>query len=444
MTPEIHAAIFYDAKCWKGICLIFAESYVNQANTPPTSKLASIMDQFKMQAKDIANTFSLITTIVVIPEEYTSNFALKMANAIINLILGDMFSTENVFSMDMLSNEWFQICTNQAQVREYISQVIPHIAPDRNDFGFLVRRVEPVGNGTQFYYGETLFAVSGYTRFITPYDRGDINAKIIPLPVITSIVSHAPVSGYIPFAILVATMLYLRDSMWTEPYKVFAKGKPNLGNLVDAVNRPIQNISEFHQLITTYFDAPYLCLDITEGRYSIPDLAAFGTETKAYASMERFFGRTVYLTLTPDLLKAAAMGNVKYSFVYHNYNGLISGKGNLSDTRYVDLLRMATGFENNSSDIANFKIQPMNPVTRFEDIRAHHPNTRMLYHTQSLILAPLTINYIISNMNPGHRFNLIGDYPQYSGSLLPCAQVAPCPINWNEDKYSLQPNSQFS
>lgn len=445
VIPELDAAMFYDLKRQKGVCLIFAESYINQTNQPPTNKLAAIMGQFKAQGKgDIKDNFMLITSIVVVPEEYTSNFALKMANSIINLIIGDSLSSQNLFSIDMLSNEWFQVCTNQTQVRDYISQVIPHIAPDRNDFGFLVRRVEPVGNGTQFYYGETLFAVSGYTRFITPYDRGDVNAKIIPLPVITSIVSQAPVSGYIPFAISVATLLYLRDSMWTEPYKVFAKDKPNLGNLVDAVNRPITNINEFNELLARYFDSPRLCIDITEGRYNLPDMVGFGDISKAYSSMERFFGRTEHLAMKPEQLIAAATGNVVYNSVHYNYNGLISDKSGLIDTRYVDYLRMATAFENNSSDIINFKMQPLDPAIRYNEISAHYPNIRMLYNTQSLIVAPEMNAYIARSMNVEKvKFHIIADYTQNIGSFLNHTQVASQPVNWAAGEFSIQGGTQF-
>lgn len=437
ITPEVAAYVFYNQSAKKGVCLIFAETYSGQADLPPTERLKSIVEYFKQQTG--MDSLPLAGSMVVIPEECTPEYATKMANAIINLLIGDMLSSDGTFNMDILSGETFQICTNQAQVREYIAKHTPHIVPDRNDVGFLVKRMIRLPNGN-LYPAEPLFAVSGYTKFITPYDRSELNAKIIPIPTITSIVSPRPVDGYLPFALAMATQFYLIDGMWLEAYKTFAKDKPNLGNLVEGLNRPVENMNDLNQLVIQFFDQPRLCLDITEGRYNIPGMVKFGHKRSAYDRMQLFFGNHEYLKKGEKERELLAADVIRYEPEYNTYNGIITDKVGLVDTRNVDYLSLASNFERDSHAILNFKVQPMNPSVRIKEISEHYPNTRLIYNTMSLVFGQPTIRYIaneIANASRENGFRFTTDYVNNMGNNIYASQIAAAPTSWHDGMFNM-------
>lgn len=457
-SVDIDAMVIYDDVQKRGVCLLFSESFMN-TNEPPTSRVPAIMDQFHALLKDknkgIDGTIKLLTSIVVIPEEYSSNYANKMAYAITNLLIGH--THKQVFNAESLRGVELMVTTNQQLVRSYIAACDPHIASERNDIGFLVSTGRR--EGRTLVPDEHLFAVSGYTKFASPYElgaAGDIRGRIMPIPTITTIASKAPVAGYIPFALTVATDCFCVNGMWREPYKKFASDQGNLGKLVDTVGRPVTNQQELTQLIAQYFTPPVLAIDVTEGRYSIPGLTAFGNENyiDTFISIEEFFG----IQMTEEYYQRLGLGDksteerkqglqeyAKRQFNilcdYNTVNGVSNINSQLVDTRFVDFLLLSTTFDDLAA-ISNFKIQSRNPFDRLNAIRAHYPDTRMLYNTRTMVFGEMFAKYLIVDRFNHSPIILNNDYMDLSSNYIYSNSISNQPIDWSNQAYSLNQATQ--
>jgi len=432
------SVIFYNRDYGHGVCVIFPKLFYSPDGEPQTNKLDSIIGEFKSKVKDLKASFKLVNTFVVIPEECTEDNAFHMAETIFAQLNDSNIAFFNEFNLKDWDGVTFQINTNQTEVKRYISLYSPHTVPERNDFGFSVL-MNPAADTKDFYLLQLKFAVSGYTKFITPHDRNDMNAKIIPIPTITSIASFTPTARLIPLVIALATKVYLIDQMWMEPFKHFAEGQPNLGMLVDEVNRPVTTLAEFNQLLMQYFELPRLCLDITKGRYGLASQQDFCDERCAYDIIEQFSGRNEHLKESQERVQAIAKQYIHFQPKYNHYNGVVTDEhGVLHDTRAIDYLNLAAKPENDRTAIANFKLHPANPSTRINEICALYPNTRLLYDTTSIILAPQTIAYIASVIKNKITVNITTDYTSSASEYISSSNIATAPTSWGLSEFSLQ------
>jgi len=398
-------------------------------NELPTSKVSAILEQFKVnnQKQGKVNDVLLVNTVSIIPEEYGQTYAIKMANSIMNSFTAQEILVENKFNVETIGGNTLMVVTNMQEVRAYVAQHSPHLVAERDDIGFLVRTGFRT-RGNDVVPGEVLFAVTGYTKFVTPREIGSQSNRIRPVPTISAIVSRAPLFGYLPLAIAIATECFCTKGMWRDPYRNLAKGRPNLGYFIDQPDgkrRPITTSHEFDTVIAAAFDIPLLAIDITEGRYSFPNMMFFASNpTELSNTVEQFF-------CVPSYYKARRMDDesidklmhgpgpqvMKPAFEYNAFNGVILDEsGKPADTRLVDFPLLANTFDDYNV-IRAFLYQPGDPAERINQIRAHYTNTRLLYNTKTLVFDPNALAYIFTYRLGNAKLDFHTDYTANTGNL---------------------------
>ena len=447
---ELDAVIYTIPAKNVGILLMFHETMVNQ-NEVPSYKISKLMEQYKINSHPGKSTaqlaaieeVKLLTSITIIPEEYNPAYAVKMANAIANGFVAYDVAQEDSFNILTIGDSTIMVVTNPQQVRDYITQHSPHAVPERNDIGFLVRSATRTRNN-DIIPGDVMFAVSGYTKFVTPKEAQTASNKIRPVPTISAIVSRAPLVGYLPFAIAIATDCFCTKGMWREPYRNLAKGRPNLGYLIDqpdGTHRSITTAAEFDAVIQNNFDMPMLAIDISEGRYSFPGMLSFATDPKTlYASIEKFFNKNAHYKKQDVDLSGPGSIVMEPAISYNTLNGIVVDKSGPSDTRWVDFLMLAMTFEDYNA-ISAFMYQPIDPAARINQIRQHYTDTKLLYNTKTLVFSPETLAYLFSSKLQPAGIDFYTDYNNNTGNYNMASQLDAIAAAWQREKFILSNRS---
>jgi len=431
-TSEIDATVVYSTVDRIAAVLFYYESMQPSNASVPTDKIGTVMSAFNSSInKDGGPEYTVISSVTILPEEYAPNYAVKMAQSILNIFTGFNISVgTDTFTANSLKNETIFVTTNMHEVRDYMRQYSPHAVLDRDDIGFLVRTGTKDSTTNKPIYGDVLFGVTGYTKFLncTGYNQ---MAKIRPVATITNIVSRAPISGFIPFAITLAGDCFCRANMWLEPYKNFSTDRPNLGNLVDITgNVPVKTQQELQALITTYFDTPLLALEISDGRYNLPGVTSmvYGN-LPMYQHLCRFFGRAEIYNLPAEELKAVADEVLRAAASYETLTGVVVDKQGATDSRWIDYLAMCISFDERAA-IQNFRIEANDPLFRINEIRLHYPNTRAVYKTKTIVLTNSFLDWLDKNLVDA-KVQYMTDYNAAMYNQINANSLNDANIDWN-------------
>lgn len=291
----------------------------------------------------------------------------QMANCLRSDLIPFATGMSHASAADIAANMDFFIEANTEQAKRAIDSMSPHAVPSRVDVGFMVtfkpknNQNLQVGQGARITeQAKPYLAVGGYTEVFGPYP--DPNAqnrmKYIPVFKITEIVAVAPVMGSILVAVLAAVQLICQQGLWLQQFSSFAKGAPNLGNMMLATGGKMwhaETIQDRDEFVATNFQQPYLALSIVEGRRRIPMLAMFEDPAKSnqiYAAAARFFGAKDGI---PGATQVGQIVGVDYIGVYGSGDNLRDSR----DLTYLDLAAKNAGVDPNvASTLLRFSKTP--------------------------------------------------------------------------------------
>ena len=152
-----------------------------------------------------------------------------------------------------------------------------------------------------------ILAVGGYTKFVnvagSQYAPQAIGSQQnhYPIVTITSIASNVLTEGMITMALPLAADAFIKREGWLAPYSKFGKDDPNLGSLIlGDDDKPffIETRSQLDEFRMRYLQAPYLAVDVTDGRVRIPGIDNFVYDPR---SIKTSVGN--FLNLPPEVVQ---------------------------------------------------------------------------------------------------------------------------------------------
>ena len=385
-SPNLDATVVYNRNSKLIAVLLYFESMIPSSSRFRRIILTKLSRRSKPQLRKDGVEYRSISSVTVVPEEYNSGYATIMAQTIVNTFTGYNISVSSEFNVSSLEDSAIYITTNMARVRNYIKKCSPHAISDRDDIGFLVSFCDKSRPMVEQNDENTLFAVTGYTKFVTselPAYNGRGN-RMCPVVTITNIASVAPITGYVPFAVSLAGRCFCDANMWHEPYKNFADDKPNLGYLIDAIgNVPVKSMQEFNALCANYFTEPVLAIDISNGRYNLPGVTSlcYGN-VPMYMHLNRFFRNDEAFKDTPEEMAMKANSVLYSELNYKSLTGITSDQTGPMDSRWIDYLTLYSSFADDPSAIQELRGEPTDPLARINSVKAHYPNTRAIYRNK--------------------------------------------------------------
>lgn len=427
-SSHVEARYVVDRNTKSLVLLLFADTYVGPSNMAPSILSASIIDTIHADDKETLS-YDALQTITVTREDYAlSN---NMGAFILNLFesFGGRASQMTVQS---LRGHKIHVITNIEEVRQFVRSVSPHAVPARDDIGFLFcidrRNNNPFNIQTPDL--DKVFAVTGYTRFLSPEAAGC--DKFLPVVTITDIVSKVANTSLLGLILPIAVDMFIRGNLWTTPYRTFAKGRPNLGNLMldPATKTPKFTESELdlNVVLNSWMVQPYFAIDIADGRARMPGIDALTSETgivDVYETIQRFYGFS-----QPPNEPALTDKNLSV-FKLINYTGTYIDSGTTKDTRCVDYLNVIDKIKDYNK-VKHLLQQPYDRDKQLEYIREFCPeNTRTLYEVATVVLTSQAIVDLSMLMNAG--LNNVQAYITYDTAPQGFMNMSPIAISRDND-----------
>jgi hypothetical protein len=276
-----------------------------------------------------------------------------------------------------------------------VAKLSPHAVPARDDIGVLICIDTPTvaPNGQKVIEQRPFMAVTGYTRILDPQNTNQ-GTKFVPIPTISDIVCSIPNRNLIAMALPIAADAFIVQSLWTQPYKELAKGKPNLGALYVVDGKPMlcQTVEHLRSFIHNYLTSAFLAIDISEGRARPQGIDALtNIPGRVMDSVARF--------LKVDSRDWITEGKNPVIMEFSNYTGYYMEKGVYKDTRCVDYLDLATKVSD-ARTIAGFLVQPKLENIMFDNIKAIHAgeNTKSVYRTTTVLLNAEVVTWMTTTL----------------------------------------------
>ena len=375
-TDKIEARAYIHEPSRYAIVLLFAESHQAIDMTPPAARVNSVIEALAARKSDVM----VVQSIVVCKEDYV--LASKMAAFISNAFQTVSGGIATHLNVDNLKNIRISVVTAIDKVRDYVRSVSPHAVPDRDDIGIMLcLEVENKKTGFQREVELRPFlAITGYTKVMNPQDSGT-GTKFVPIPTITNVISSIPNSALLSMALPMAADAFIIQGLWVRPYASFRTGCPNLGNLIvdPTSKKPLftDTNEAFHMFTTQYMTAPFLAIDVTEGRARPLGIDSLVTNPERVMNNIRAFFNA------PNIEFGQNNGRL---MMFSNYTGSYVDAGSVKDTRYVDYLELACKMTNHK-EIEDLLMQPNQPHVRIERVRSiYTENTKSLYITTTVVL----------------------------------------------------------
>ncbi len=296
------------------------------------------------------------------------------------------------------SNEYV-VDTDVEKVRHVERMRSPHAIAPRIDYGFVLqmRRLSHAKYNTD-QVSVPIVAVGAFTDFIGPVlDPNDGTMKYQPIVRISSISSLYPAIGSILLGLTVAEDLFLKKAGWTQPYKQFTKGSPNLGNFHDVEDSSdlyhITDSTVMDRFVLTRMHSPILALDVTMGRDRIPEMFLFGEQSKGYNTI---IGRACqFFETTAPKFSGSAFSTlgVGYTGIYEQNDGK---KSDTRDFTYLETVaKMGAIDESVKYALTNYS---MDPSARTSVVQAFASASKLFYETATVAISTEFLAWIGSSV----------------------------------------------
>lgn len=387
----------------EAICLVFYETYTGSAYEPPCLRRPEILQI----ARD-AGTPGVTLSVVVTPDMYTrpQQMAMYLANCLISSkspelqqLHANMFTSQNRLVIDGRMEEAMQ----------FIRTYSPHTVPARADVAFTVKVTMPsdrdkVIGMRNFQQNEIMeepvMAVTGYTEHIRvpaqarpgqPAPTAEF--QILPIVIITDVVSIWPVRNILSIPIAVGADDYIHRRRWLSPYG-FSDAEPNLGNVVsDEKGNPwfVRDQKGLIDLLNTFYMSPFFGFSIEDGRARIPGLESIGDPSGIHQFLESI--STFTGSSFADVRQTTATA-------WPIYTGVCRMEGQMVDTRKIDYFRL-TQMKADRQLTQNFLMAYTDPNRRIQDIVSvlNPPDLKVLYNGNIVIFDGGFINRVLLAMN---------------------------------------------
>lgn len=263
-----------------------------------------------------------------------------------------------------LSDGNYVIDANPAMASNFINMLNPHEVQPRADIGFTVSIRRQRTPGREFQQGlvdelTQLAACTGYVEMIRQQDQAG-NIKHLPLVHITAMDSMIPHPAMIPLLATLAADRFIIKNGWRNQFSKFAKGAPNLGNLIPDPQDPSKpwfasNVLERDQFIATHVFPPALAIDVVEGQARIPAIANYplvAGAPKVLEDIRSFFGVDVTQLRNIPLTSVSTVDVIGY------YG---DRAGNLLDSRnigYLDLMASLGALDRDAEALLYHQTEP--------------------------------------------------------------------------------------
>lgn len=193
-------------------------------------------------------------------------------------------------------NVEFAVDTRLDSVRAMVDRMSPHALMPRMDMGFTVTMRLPRDRnmavaGQNLAQDSVPFLVVGaYTEVLGPYPDSTGRPRFVPAIRRTAIYSSIPNLSSLLIAEVLSTEYFVRRGMWKRYYTRFAKGSPNLGQMMPDPNNPnelwfAKDMAEMETFINENFMPPMMLAEVVEGHYRIPDIALYSGRAEDYQSI---------------------------------------------------------------------------------------------------------------------------------------------------------------
>lgn len=422
ITGTVNAQVVYFPEDF-GIALIFAGPQ-GLTKRPVSDKTEEVVNAFHQHPN--CGQVRVITCYVV--DETSYDYAEAMAAGVYNTIMTVRDEDSGMLNVNSFKindrNVPLVVSTKPEAYREYVRMVSPFGFSERDDIGFLVGFPKPTCPNTERFNltPEThiiLFAVTAYTQFVRIENQtfgynNLMNKTIRPVVHITGIVSQNPSMVLLPPAVTIAAKTFIAHRNWRRPYlAINGKELFNVGNLVINTdqngNRTTMDVeTSFHaeQAMDAACAEPILCLDITDGRYSIPGLNCIlgsrdinGHEITLASILQRYYGNLV-------IPQAHGIQVLAGTPMVEN-TGSITLDNQVIDSRCGDYLRMfkKTG---DYGQVCSLLSQPNDPSVRLQQLSDLGVPVKSLYKTTSVIFTRDCVRFL-SDLCPNYDLDITSD-----------------------------------
>lgn len=294
--------------------------YMNQPYTPKSVYInRDIVDSMKR-----ANINAGILNVIMVGQHDYAR-PQQMVNEISKLLMAaNMDTLHTAQAKDFFGGQQINIDHNVDVVRQLASATSPHGVQARIDAGFTVYLRNPNKRDNNQLFGQVdqaaqpdnpIMVVGGYTDIVRVMHNG--LPKFQPIFVITTMNSMIPHTGMAVLGVALAAQEMCARGNWQMPYRIFQKGRPNLGNVHtnedDGKLYSIENAQAMELLLARDFLPPQLAVSVAEGRSRMPAIAQLVTANGAseFAKIiNHFFNTNITIPATTLLSISEIIGTI--------------------------------------------------------------------------------------------------------------------------------------
>lgn len=387
LSHPVESAVVYDTN-GNAFVLIMAESYfAREEDDRPTIYLARpVMEA----ARRAIGQLRILNVIVVTKQDYA--YASVMASVMINAFISLTDSNVRSFDITSFKNSIIEVSTNSSNYDRIVQGMCPHGVAARNDIrlSFYLtdknnRNYNNNNNPNNFNNPSTtpFAAVAVYTTFTYAMCNGA--TKFVPKVHISEIYSSVQSGNIIPIILAITASVVIDSGLWKNQFSDLGPNSPNIGNLISdtTTGAPLRadNAAMRDSIIASHCTSPILVLDVTEGRWRIPELALWANPANGSELLARI----------NHFLDLGNMSPISGSVIHTDtteYNGIFHNGSEVGDTRWIDYLN--TMIHNSSSVAESMRLlnqySAENESMRVKKI--FFPDITSHYVTTSVILMP--------------------------------------------------------
>lgn len=389
----------------KTVSFVFTETYMTSTPEYPVAsvKFADFDNVLKSNGLDPAKNVEFF---VITPEDYSR--ADKMGTWVTNLFVGENSQLVKNLSARGYSNGKYRITTDLTVCKNFIDKIWPLATLPRMDTAFMLYSVKTVENafdrqGRPEQQITPILAVSAYTDFktfnpdtglgfATPNQR-----RHAPFVVVTGIYSRICAPAMVTTGISLAAYMFILRGCWLKPYTTFAKGAPDIGNLISnqkGMPAYAASVADVNLILENNLTTklPYLAIDIQVGTPFMPVLMDLAQNQARFNSLvDTFTGGEGARSAGKTWQQAVVRFDGRVNIVKN-------GVSEASDTRAVDYLSLlASGAPVNE---ANGFLRPLADAGDTTALLKHfYPKAELLYLTNRVVINPTWVMNVANDLN---------------------------------------------
>lgn len=408
------------------VAFVFAETYTPGVSTLPVAGVW--LSDFPTVLRTAGLDPNKVAEFIVVTKEDYAKVDI-MASRIVNMYMAKDTRAIKELSARQFQAGQYRITTDMTVIRAFVEKLHPLAVLPRMDVGMMLYATKTIENkldinGRPEVQTVPILAATGYTDFSystanDPY--GQAQTAYAPIFTLTGVFSKIVNPQIVDIGVLLGSYMFVYQANWLGQFNSFAKGSPDLGNLLqDNKGNPCTatDANQRKDFINKFLNPklPYFSVDLQLGQPALPGLRDIIHNQGLFnAAVDEFTGG-----------KGARTAQTPMQTIITRFDGRVrlnkAGRGDFADTREIDYMHLVRSGVKPADVAQNFLNVAQNPSERYEATKRYYPDQELLYITNRIILNPNWLNLAAQDLGQVLHFTLESGF---APNMLDVSTLAP-------------------